>query len=260
MKSATHTFAFVLTAGLLLATSPTASAVRYEWGGREFFYNSTGADLDYNRTTLVATSNFVWEVGTFKNGFTPDGTNLGQYAENWQPFDGSWNSSVTTSGYSPGWAPSNRTLAGTGGLEMNANGTSSNAILAGAYNFQGSRGYIWVKNGVSSGSEWGLVTNPAWIFDANAEAYTPSTRWRLYASNTSAFSSATDVIVGAMQNPFINDIGAGTITTPGYVDMIRGDYNNMQTAIVSFTTVPEPSGVLLLGSLGWMFGFVRRRR
>ena len=214
----------LIVSGLMQAHSQTLN-----WGSAVF---SNLADSKGN----ALNDTFVFEVGTFQAGFTPDATNAAQWWSNWKIYDQanaqgvdnhSFNSSI---GYFTSTA------------DMNPNGTSSSPFTnSSTFSFSGLEGYLWVRNstGPALQSEWALVHASGWTFPTADPACCPSdlpVEWSL--------SDLSNEIPKYGSQGGINGDGYHTVT---------GTYT-LQT----FSFVPEPSAALLLGIGALLLG--RRRR
>lgn len=204
----------ILAAG---ATSATARSINWGSGLFNKLYNSNGVALD---------NSFMFEIGSFKTGFTPDATNLILWADNWKVFD------HAEAPASSGWNSPFGLFTSTANLAVG--GTSSKSPPLTAWTFsQNEKGYLWAFNSptYSPNVEWALITNNAsdgissndWLFPAPSDQTSQPLDWKL--------SNANAAIIGGLNNVE----SAGTFTTnPGTF--------NLQT----HQPVPEPGSALLL--------------
>jgi hypothetical protein len=209
---------FVILAFLSGTTALTAQTL--DWGNDVFgdVVDSTGAPLD---------ATFIFELGAFDAGFTPDESNVNDWIANWNVFDrAGFNASA---GY---FASSVRMLP---------DGRSDSPYLTeDSGSFEGLNAYLFVRNSDLPVplTEWLLVRAPDWIFPV-ADDCCPgqlSIEWALSdVDGTPVFGSVE------------GDPGAGVVGVPGVHDL--------QT----YTFVPEP-GTALLAALGLLFAISRRQR
>lgn len=221
-------YRFRLAAFILLLSSGinTLSARSINWGSNLLsnLYDSNGGALS---------DAFMFEIGSFKTGFTPDSTNLNLWADNWKVFDhaeapasSGWNSAF-------GYVSSSANLT--------TGGTSSKSPPLTAWTFsQNEKGYLWAFDSQTYGSgvEWSLITNNAsdWLFPSPADQTSFPLDWKV--------SNANAVIFGGLNNVE----GAGVFTaTPGTF--------NLQT----HQPVPEPGSGIFLLVAGMALGFRRHR-
>lgn len=176
-------------------------------------------------------STYVFELGTFANGFIPTALNTDLWSANWKLLD------VAAA---PGdWFPATPSFAQS--FDFNTNGTVQG--LSGSATFTaGEQAYLWVHSGV----QWALVTD-------NSAGTTGDDIWQLPSpSDTSPSSQLTWVldtanvaIVGG-----VNGIQSGTA-----VSFDPGSNFRLQTAVI-----PEPGSCLLVLLAGCLARFHRFRR
>lgn len=208
----------------IVALTHSQAATTVEWGSLipSTIVDSTGETLD---------SSFTFQLGTFLNDFTPTAGNIFDWAANWAVFDqADYNEEL-------GYFTSSAGIIG--------NGTSDSGFADDdlGLNFVGRQAYIWVFNSPipGSGTEWFLASASSWIFpEGNDDCCDPSgnVQWSI-----SDLDSQTPVW-GAQ----LGQIGGGDyeVTSPSY---------DLQT----FTAIPEPSSLFLLG-MGACGLILRRRR
>jgi hypothetical protein len=215
----------ILNAALLLAASSTCiQAQTLNWGSPvgTLVVDSNGDGVD---------DSFVFELGAFNLGFTPDETNYEEWALNWQMFDS------TT--YNPTFGYFTSTV----NVISNVSGqVNSSNPLANTANFAGLVAYLWVRNEDTPGAntEWLLVRASDWTFPA-----------------TAGDCCDTSVIEWS-----ISDLNTGN--TPGYGRQGGvggpGAYTHTSTGgLQTHTFVPEPSTVLL-GVFAFASALLRRQR
>jgi hypothetical protein len=222
---------FALAAILLLGSAASSHARTITWGdavGDTLLYSAGGSLGD----------DVTFQLGSFGLGFTPDTTNMSQWAANWHVFDQAVAPASSGFNSSEGFFSSTATV--------NADGTSSSGLSA--YSFtQGEQAYIWAfkpNQSLVNGGEWALVTNDAatdpnaadnWTFPAHSDQTNLPLDWRI--------SNATDVIFG----------GLNSVQGPG-------DHNSNPTTfdLQLHTVVPEPGSAVLVAAAA--FGLTLRRR
>lgn len=223
---------FSLIAGLLVvATAGNLQAQTFNWGSAVF------SDLvDSNGNILDDT--YVFELGSFVNGFTPDSSNTENWYGNWQVFDAAAYNGVESVD------PDEIYGYFTSSVRMNSSGTSnSSSLTPGAISFEGLDAYMWVRNSnlAEEGSEWMLTRAPAWVFPtADQDCCGNGLPIEFAASDL----TASDVPMWGSQAGMT---GGGEITNPGIY--------TLQTA----TFVPEPS-VAFMSCVAGLLMILRRRR
>lgn len=192
--------------------------------------------VDNNGKTMGDT--FVFELGSFVNGFTPDDTNINDWLANWQVFD-----AATYNGIEE---PVDDGIYGyfTSVVNMNADGTSDSPWQTpGATSFEGLDAYLWVRNSdlAIEGSEWLLTRADNWLFptaDPDCCGNGPPIEW-----STSDLTSSNIPVWGSQGGI----TGGGIISNPGIY------------TLQSAAFVPEPSSFMLCMIAG-ILTVVRRRR
>lgn len=208
---------------LLLSLVAPSRAQTFNWGSDVFssLMDSKGNELD---------DSFVFELGTFANGFNPDSSNVGSWGQNWQTFDradyyrefGYFISSVQMT---------------------DSGGSNSSFMTPNAPSFEGRTAYLWVRNDVAlqPGTEWMLSKVDAWGAFPNASAGCCDNQLPIEWSLSDL--ALTDTPIWGSQGGVAGD---GQATSPGAY--------SLQT----YTVIPEPSSVacvLLAASV-----LLRRRR
>ena len=222
-----------------LALTASMQARTINWGSASFdrLFTSTGAPLD---------DSFTFELGTFGT-FVPTEFNMSQWEANWRVFDrataanGKWNSA---SSFFESYA------------NLNDNGTSSSSEAnPGSLFAQGEQAYIWTFNTLQLThglTEWALVTNNSldsnsaddWKFPPPTDHSLTPLEWRIGGDPLSSMGPANDVPFGGVNS----QQGPGSYTAdPQPFDL--------QT----HTLAPEPGSALLIGMLGLLVPFRRRR-
>lgn len=177
---------------------------------------------------------FTFEIGTFKDGFTPEVSNAAEWYDKWVAFDAASHNEGT---YDPvtGYV--------TGTAQMNALGQSTSPdATSSIFSFAGLQAYLWVRNatGPSLNSEWALVRASSWTFpsaDPNCCGSTLPVNW-----SVSDLSTETPII-GSQRG--IEGGGVREVFSPS-------------SYIQTYTFVPEPSATLLMGMAALLLA--RRRR
>lgn len=211
----------LLAAAFLVVTGSRSLAQTLDWGSEVFsdLADSEGNPLD---------SMFVFELGSFVNGFVPDETNVHSWISNWRVFD--------SASFDGGLGYFTSTV------QMNDDGTSSNPT-ASAINFQGLSAYLWIRNDDDAveGSEWLLTRSDSWTF--------PGADPGCCDNETPLQWSVSDLDGG--DTPIWGSQG-GVEGSGFHTD---GDPHTLQT----YTFVPEPSTAVLAG-LACACAALRRRR
>lgn len=215
------------------AIGGTLHAQTINWGSAMF-----NDIVDSNGNTLDNT--FVFELGSFVNGYTPDADKPEDWLANWQAFDVAAYNGVEANPIDDdgiyGYFGSVAT--------MNAGGTSnSSGQTPGAISFEGLKAYMWIRNStvMQADSEWMLVSANAWVFpapDSDCCGNSLPIEW-----STSDLTASITPVWGTQGGLR----GGGLVTSMGNF--------TMQTA----TVVPEPSVPLLAGFAGIMLATTRRR-
>ena len=177
----------------------------------------------------VLDDTYTFQIGAFVPNFTPDSTNVTEWAANWRTFD--------QAVYNPdlGYFTSS--------VQMMDGGHSSNPEFANVgLNFQDLNGYMWIRNGDTpgGGTEWMLTRASSWIFPTYAGccSNTPPVQW-----SVSDLTTNSPPVYGGQGS----QQGLGDHTVSGTF--------TMQT----FTAVPEPSSAMLVALAGTVMALRRRR-
>lgn len=230
MKSSKHVFhsdlskRLALVVLLMMASPIEGQARNISWGGQPFdnLFDSTGATLD---------ASFVFEIGSFANGFVPTYENMVYWADNWKVFDRAVDGD--------GWNAGAQFFTSTSNLK--ADGTSQYSPVMPAFTFaQNEIGYLWVYDSLTFAptSEWALITNTSgdanaaddWLFPDPADQSNPqNVYWTLL--------NASEVVVGGLNN----SQGDGSFSA------LPGTFS-LQTSVV-----PEPGSALLIAAAGLLF-------
>lgn len=176
-------------------------------------------------------STYVFELGTFANGFVPTAANTDQWSVNWKL--------LSVADAPDDWFPNVPSFGQS--FTFNANGTVQG--LPGSATFTaGEQAYLWVYSGV----QWALVTD-------NSPGATADDIWQLPTpgdnSPTSQLTWVLDqanvAIVGG-----VNGVQSGTA-----IAFDPGSNFRLQMAVI-----PEPSSCLLVLLAGVLARFHRFRR
>ncbi len=210
----------LFTAAIFMVAVSRGHAQTLNWGNEVF-----GGVTDSEGVTLDNT--FVFELGSFVDGFVPTESNLDQWVLNWEAFDqAAYNG---TFGYF------------TSTVYVNNDVTSSNTT-ASTLSFAGLDAYIWIRNDDNpvEGTEWLLTRAANWTFPSVGGdcCNTQVIEWAV------SDLEPGDMPVWGRQN---GAIGSGEFTTAG------------TTGLQTFGFVPEPSSALLVAVAGG-FLVLRRRR
>lgn len=214
---------FLITVLLGLAAGRT-HAQTLNWGS-EFassIVDSEGVVLD---------NAFVFEIGAFTAGFTPQESNVSDWSANWLVFDRA--SYSQENGYF------------TSAVHYLNDGTSNSAYQSpGASSFAGMEAFLWVRNSSDPvvGTEWLLTRASNWVFPAPNQnpdcCDTEVIEWSV------SDLTGTDVPVWGNQGGVL---GGGSYTVTGSYDL--------QT----HTFVPEPSSMMMIALAGSILTLRRRR-
>jgi hypothetical protein len=224
------------TAVLAWFAMPAADAQTFNWGSDVF------SDLvDSNGVKLGET--FVFELGSFDGGFTPDTSNTDQWFSYWRVFD---RANYNYGQYLPD--PPDPLLPPepydffTGVAYVNKDGTSSSPYATSAFDFGGLDAYIWVRNSNDAlpGSEWFLASAGNWNFPAAFPGCCDNSEVIQWSINDLA---STPPVWGRQGD----EKGGGVFTDD--------NSHYLQT----YTFIPEPSSALLV-AFASMAGIMRRRR
>lgn len=145
-----HPF-FKYLALLLMALATRLGAQTLNWGSLSGsdFANSNGAALD---------NTYLFELGAFTSGFSPEEGNVNTWLENWNVFD------------QAAFSPTNGVFASSviSGLVMTDAGLSNSTFLTHPTisTFEGLHAYLWIRKGLTpvEGSEWLLARADSWVF------------------------------------------------------------------------------------------------
>ena len=211
----------------LLTVAILALGASCSYGQTLNWSNEVFDDLtDSNGNTLDETL-FVFELGSFVNGFVPDETNTDEWILNWRVFD--------TASYEQ----DNGHFTSTVYIQNDV--TSSNPT-ASTISFAGLEAYIWIRNDDDPvpGTEWFLARADDWTFPTTGGdcCNTEVVEWSVTDLAT------TDVPLWGRQ---------GGIEGPGEYSTPPGT-----TGLQTFTFVPEPSTAIMTAIAG--LGLVLRRR
>jgi hypothetical protein len=210
----------LLTAVCFAAGATSSQAQTLNWGSEAF------SDLTDSNGNTLDESLFVFELGSFVNGFVPDDSNTDEWFLNWRVFD--------TASYEQ----DNGYFSSTVYIENDV--TSSNPS-ASTISFAGLEAYIWIRNDEDpvEGTEWFLARASDWTFPT-----------------TGGDCCDTEVIEWSVSDLTTTDIpewgrhggteGPGEYTVTG------------TTGLQTYTFVPEPSTAIMAAIAG--LGLVLRRR
>ena len=222
----------------LLCLRPCQAATTVSWG------SSALSNIVDSSGVLLDGASYTFELGVFINPsdpsaldpFTPDETNMEQWAENWAVFDLAAYEVITEMFGTFGQFSGEAGILG--------DGRSNYEFADPSLSFVGRQAYIWVYNtdAPSSGTEWFLAKAPAWIFPEGSGDLSPGTPvdWRLP-------DLGTESPVWGSQ---LGNIGAG-----GY----EVTSNSFELQTFTATVVPEPSSAMLLGMGVCGLAFRRKR-
>jgi hypothetical protein len=208
---------------IMTALTAVSRGQTINWGSEvsSVVVNSKGAALD---------KSYVFELGAFRSGFTPDKSNIGDWYLNWNAFDqAAYNKDF---GYF------------TSSAMMEDDGSSSSAYRTpGAPSFEGLEGYLWIRNNEKQGvgTEWLLARAGDWIF--------PKATPGCCDNGLPIDWSVSDLT--SKDTPIYGSQGG----TPGPGASAVTGYFTLQT----YTFAPEPSSSLLLVLGGLSLALKRRR-
>jgi hypothetical protein len=207
----------------LIAVSAPARTISWRSGIGDTLVDSGGLSL---------TDAFIFELGAFDAGFTPDATNYGEWESRWHAFGQATYEPLLGNGWEPGaqYFTKDTTVLG-GQLSSESPPLASYAFTAGM------QAFLWVYDSktVAPTSEWALVGGSTWNFPSSDLLNLTPVVWELNSADRTIWGGANDIR------------GDGLYTAlPGSFDL--------QTA-----AVPEPAGLILVGLAGWGFGLRRRR-
>ncbi len=212
---------------LLLVLAARINAQTLNWGSLSGsdFADSSGLALD---------DTYVFELGAFASGFSPEEGNVDVWLTNWNVFD--------RAAYSAG----NGVFASSveSGLVMTDAGLSNSTFLSHPTiaSFEGLDAYLWVRKGdtPTEGSEWLLVRSVSWVFPTAVPGCCDNqgvVQWSLSDLGGTVPEWGNQ---GGVEGP-------GISTNPGSHDL--------QT----YSFIPEPSTSVLF-ALTAMIAVFRRRR
>lgn len=214
-----------LTPALFVAVVFTVADTRIQaqtlnWGNEAFgdLSDSKGVTLD---------NTFVFELGSFFNGFVPTDSNTDQWVLNWEVFDS---------------AAYNKDIEYFTSTVYVQNGVTSSNPTASTLSFAGLDAYIWIRNDDNPvpGTEWLLTRADNWTFPV-----------------IGGDCCNTDVVEWA-----VSDLDSGNVPQWGRQNDVigSGEFSSTSTTgLQTFTFVPEPSSALLAAVAGG-FLVLRRRR
>jgi hypothetical protein len=207
----------------LLLITVKAHAQQLNWGSDILgvVTDSTGVEVD---------NSFVFELGSFFNGFTPDSNNVEQWLSNWEVFDSAQYD--TDFGYFAG------------DVYVQAGVTSSNPT-ASQLSFSGLDAYIWIRKGdvPIEGAEWLLTRALNWSFPVDGPGCCDLS---IVEWSTATDLTSSDTPLWGRQYEVLGP-GVYTANTSGSAEL--------QT----FTFIPEPSA-FLMSAVAAMGLLLRRRR
>ncbi len=220
----------ILAVSLAWFSPPLCEAQTLIWGSRVFddLMDSKGQVLDHT---------FIFELGAFADDFSPDSSNVADWSNNWRIFD--------AAAYN-GLEDPDDGIYGyfTGVAQMLDDGTSASPFASPLFGFSGLEAYIWVRNSDDPvpGSEWFLFRASDWLYpeaDPGCCDNDLPIEWSL----------------GDLENDDSIPVWGGRGSNKG-----GGVYTeNGRHAMQTYTFVPEPSSVFLIGIAG-ISAALRRRR
>ncbi|MBG7608905.1 MAG: hypothetical protein IZT59_12890 [Verrucomicrobia bacterium] len=139
---------------LILLFATEARSQTFNWGSAAF------SDLTDSKGDVLDNT-FIFELGSFANGFVPGTDNVMEWKDNWQAFD--------RAGYNGIETPVDDGIYGyfTSSASMTDDGRSDSPDMTpGAVSFEGLNAYVWIQNSPdpSMTTEWMLARNSAWVF------------------------------------------------------------------------------------------------
>jgi hypothetical protein len=214
-----------------LVCGPLLHAQQIDWGSTVFsdLVDSEGNVLD---------NSFVFQLGAFDPGYDPSANDPVDWLSHWEVFD--------EADYNGIEEPVDDGIYGyyTSTANMEPDGTSDSPEESpGASSFEGRQAFIWIRNGDNPepGTEWLVVTTSSWVFPTVVPGCCGGAL-PLEWSNSDL--TAFDIPLWGSQ---------GGIPGPGEYT-VTGPYTQQ-----TFTFVPEPGSVLLVG-LGGILLTMRRKR
>jgi hypothetical protein len=191
----------------------------------------------------VLSNSYVFELGAFANGFTPQESNIEDWISNWKTFSiGNYNGIEN---------PVDDGISGyvTSVAQMLPDGSSQEMPPEEAFDFQNLNAFLWIRNWDAPvpGAEWLLTRADNWVFpvaDPDCGCLELPFEW------STSDLTALNVPLWGSQNGYAGQEGTAG---PGEFT-VTGPYT-LQT----FTFVPEPSAAMLVG-LGVAAVALRRRR
>ncbi|MGL4401170.1 MAG: PEP-CTERM sorting domain-containing protein [Luteolibacter sp.] len=210
----------LFTAAVFTVAASRIHAQTLNWGNEVFGDLTDSEGVALNNT-------FVFELGSFREGFVPTESNLGQWVLNWEVFDRA--AHQESFGYF------------TSTVYVNNNVTTSNTT-ASTMSFAGLEAYLWIRNQDDpvEGAEWLLTRALNWTFPT-----------------VGGDCCNTRVIEWA-----VSDLDSGIVPVWGGQNGVlgSGEFGTAGTrGLQTFTFVPEPSSALLVAMTGG-FLVLRRRR
>jgi len=220
--------------GIMTFSSLSLCASTIFWGTRylDTLVDSSGANLD---------SSFAFELGTFETGFTPNSSNITDWASKWMVFDAAL--------FNDGWDAS-ATFVNASAEHLTTGGSSSSDAVSTDVFTQGSQVYLWVFN---------------------SKIAAETSQWALLLDNDRAaneFGNAPGALYNAWEIPDpLDALGSFDWQTRDLDTALFGGVNNVQGPGIysanpaSFTiqthAVPEPGSAIFIFIAG--AAFLRRR-
>lgn len=220
-------------AALVLSTpAQTVNTNQLNWGSQE---ESLIVDSNGNRLPV---DNFTFDLGSFIEGFTPDETNVSQWASNWRSFNQAIYSFV---GEERGVFASEYTMYDSGNFDNEGGSSYGDFETLGISR----NAYIWVYNSQTPepGTEWFLARSADWVFPMLAD---------ICCDN----SNPIEWSMGDLWDTGVVPVWGGQNGEQG-----SGVVNNFQNGadLQTYTFIPEPSSVLLI-AFGGLMAAMRRNR